>query len=102
MNTKHAIATFAALSAASVCSTAYADVGWMDGDNTYSRLNGAGSNVTAQRELAQLRETGDIGPRGVSGSRYTARTREEVMEELKEHQRAHPTPLRPGDLYFGG
>jgi hypothetical protein len=101
MNTKH-FATLAVLSAATVCSTSYADVGWMDGDTTYNRFGLTGSSVEVPLEQAQPRETGNIGPRGVSGSRYSARTREEVIDDLKEHQRTHPNPLRPGDIYFGG
>lgn len=117
---RYLIAALVALSAATVCSTSVADVGWMDGEDTFSRLQSSGSSADTQRETGSIdyspavtvepfvtgrsinSDVGDTGARGVSGSRYSARTRQEVTDELIEHQRTNPNPPRPGDLYFGG
>jgi hypothetical protein len=109
------LAAAVALSASGVC---IADVGIMDGKDSFTDFRSSKTRAEVQQELLDAKDQGllprggadswnrdsssaDIGARGPAGSRYQARTREEVMDELRVHRLTH-NPSNPSDIYFGG
>lgn len=112
MSTKHWITKLAAFSVMASASLAFAEVGMRDGEDFFRDFKSTKSRaeVRAELEAARAQSTprsdrvsasqADIGARGVAGSRYSTRTREEVRQELQQHRQAFQ-PNSPNDIYFG-
>lgn len=106
----------AALFAAS--GTCIADVGILDGRDSFADFQSVKTRAEVHQEYLDAKSQGllpssgnaefsgpqyssmDIGARGPAGSRYQARTREEVLDELREYQRTHD-PRDTNGIYFG-
>lgn len=109
MKTKHWITRLVALSAMASAGLAFADVGVRDGEDPFRDFKSTKSRaeVRAERDAARAPaatasdpRAANIGARGVPGSRYSGRTREEVREELRQYREIQK-PYSPDDLYFG-
>jgi len=115
MKTSQWITRLAACAAVAVGAPAFADVGLMDGQDQF------GSNIQSTKSRAEVRseldaarsqgvlshgdtdtsvmmESSPIGARGVAGSRYSERTRDEVRAELEEASRMNRDNPRD-DIY---
>lgn len=110
MKTTRCISRITALSILAVSGVAVADVGMRDGEDFFRDFKSTKSRAEVQAEMrgpSNLNsdrvsaDSQDSGVRGVSGSRYSGKTREEVREELIQHRKTHD-PYSPKDLYFGG
>ena len=113
MNTTRCISRITALSVLAVSSIAVADVGMRDGDDAFRDFKSTKSRAEVRAELESARapaslnsdrisgEGRDSGVRGVPGSRYSGKTREEVRDELIQHRKAQD-PNSPNGIYFGG
>ena len=103
----------AALAASGVC---IADVGIADGKDHFTDFRSSKTRAEVQQEYRDARSQGtlqrgefwtpetassDIGSRGPAGARYRERTREDVMEELRQYKQTH-NPNDTRDIYFGG
>ncbi|WP_151636141.1 DUF4148 domain-containing protein [Noviherbaspirillum aerium] len=109
------LAAAVAFAASGAC---FADVGLLDGGDAFANFQSTKSRAAVQQEYLDAKAQGllprsgnaefstpqtsgmDIGARGPAGSRYQARTREEVIEELHQYQRT-PQPRGADDIYFG-
>jgi len=113
MNTMRCISRITALSVLAVSGIAVADVGMRDGEDFFRDFKSTKSRAEVRSELDSARSTmsvnsdrvsaegRDSGVRGVPGSRYSGKTREEVRDELIQHRKTHhPDPTK--DIYFGG
>ena len=113
MNTSYLKFTLPAALAVLTASQVHADVGIMDGADSFRDFQSTKSRAEVRSELEDSRTqaypvtdgTGfrdlNSGARGVAGSRYSTKTREEVNSELREYKRTHQ-PNSPNDIYFGG
>lgn len=113
MNTSYLKLTLPAALAMLAASQAYADVGILDGADSFRDFQSTKSRAEVRSELKDNRTqaypvtdgTGfrdlNIGAHGVAGSRYSTRTRDEVKSELREYKQMHQ-PNSPNDIYFGG
>lgn len=114
MKTSQWITTLVAVTAIGASGAALADVGMRDGEDSFRNFSPAKSRAEVRSELDTARTQGllsrgdadtwadsetRIGPRGPAGSRYSARTRDEVREELMEYRRTHKGN-EPGDIYY--
>lgn len=110
MKTKHWITKLVAMSAMTSAGMASADVGMRDGEDPFRNFQSTKSRAEVRAELdafrapapatSDARGAGNIGARGVPGSRYSSRTREEVREELRQFRETQK-PYSPNNLYFG-
>lgn len=112
MSTKHWITKLAAFSVMASASVAFAEVGMRDGEDFFLDFKSTKSRAEVRAELEAARgqaaprsdrasaSQADTGARGVPGSRYSTRTREEVREELLQHRKAYD-PNSPSNIYFG-
>lgn len=113
MKTSHWITRLVASAAVAVGAPAFADVGLMDGQDQFGSFTSTKSRAEVRSEIDAARSQGllsrgdadtspvmesAIGARGVAGSRYSGRTREEVRAELDEYNRMHRGDPR-GDIY---
>lgn len=113
MNTTRCISRITALSVLAVSSIAVADVGMRDGEDFFRDFKSTKSRAEVRAEMESSRVTSNLnsssisaegqesGVRGMPGSRYTGKTREEVREELIQHRKTYE-PNSPNDIYFGG
>lgn len=114
MNTTRCISRITALSVLAVSGIAVADVGLGDADKSFRDFKSTKSRAEVQAEMKSAgpssslnsdrisAEGRDSGVYGVPGSRYSGKTREEVREELIQHQKTYQ-PNSPSDnIYFGG
>ncbi|WP_420473302.1 DUF4148 domain-containing protein [Noviherbaspirillum sp. ST9] len=114
-NWKAGLAAGVVLAASGTC---FAAVGLIDGADPFPNFQSTKSRAEVNQEYLDAKAQGllshgdanlspsngastDIGARGPAGSRYQARTREEVMEELREYQQTKK-PNGTNDFYFGG
>lgn len=109
MKTKHWISRLVAMSAMTSAGMAFADVGMRDGEDPFRNFQSTKSREQVRAELdafrapapaSDARGASNIGARGVPGSRYSGRTREEVREELQQYKETQK-PYSPDYLYFG-
>lgn len=113
MKTSQWITRLVASAAVAVGAPAFADVGLMDGQDQFSSFKSTKSRAEVRSELDSARSQGVLsrgdadtateresamGARGVAGSRYSGRTREEVRAELDEYNRMLRDNPR-GDIY---
>lgn len=114
-NWNHGLAAAAIFAASGTC---FADIGIMDGSDSFANFQSTRTRAEVQQEYLDARSQGllrnsgnaefsgpdisgmDIGARGPAGSRYQARTREEVMDELREYRQTH-NPADTNSIYFG-
>ena len=113
MKTSYLKLTLTAAFAMIATSHVHADVGILDGADSFRDFQSTKSRAEVRSELENDRAqaypvtdgTGfrdvNIGAHGVAGSRYSTKTREEVNSELREYKRMHQ-PNSPDDIYFGG
>jgi hypothetical protein len=113
MNIPHFKFALSAVLAMTAASQVHADVGIMDGADSFRDFQSTKSRAEVRSELengrAQAYPVTDgtgfndskLGAHGVAGSRYSTKTREEVNNELREYQRTHQ-PGSTNDIYFGG
>lgn len=107
MKTTRCISRITALSVLAVSGIAVADVGMRDGEDFFRDFKSTKSRAEVRAEMEPARapstmtSSGDSGVKGVSGSRYSGKTREEVRDELIQHRKTHD-PYSPKDIYFGG
>lgn len=114
MKTSQWITRLAACAAVSIGVPALADVGQMDGQDQFRDFESTKSRAEVRSELNSARARGMLshgdvdttsamdaapaGARGVAGSRYSQRTREEVRAELEESKRLGRDSQR-SDIY---
>lgn len=114
MKTAQWIGRLAACAAVAVGAPALADVGLMDGQDQFRNFESTKSRGEVRSELDAARQQGMLshgdvdtssamdaapaGARGVAGSRYSERTREDVRAELEEASRMHRDNPQ-GDIY---
>ena len=113
MKTTRCIARITALSVIAVSGIAVADVVMRYGEDFFRDFKSTKSRAEVRAELESTRtptnvnsnriseETWDSGVRGMPGSRYSGKTRQEVRDELIQYRKTHD-PNSPQDLYFGG
>ena len=113
MNTTRCISRITAISVLAVSGIAVADVGMRDGEDSFRDFKSTKSRAEVQAEMESARSSGslnsdrisadgrDSGVRGVPGSRYSGKTRQEVRDELIQHRKTQ-NPISPNDIYFGG
>lgn len=113
MKTSQWIFRITTLSAMAVSGMAVADVGMRDGEDFFRDFQSTKSRAEVRAELEAARaQPGsggeritagrtDSGVRGMPGSRYSGRTRDEVRDELIQHRKTD-NPYSPSYLYFGG
>lgn len=118
MKASHRTALLAATAAFTASGMCIADVGMADGKDFFTDFKSTKTRAQVQQEYLDARAQGtlsrgdtglenagtssvDMGPRGPAGSRYQGRTREEVMQELREYRQTYK-PNDPKDIYFGG
>ncbi|KRB72538.1 DUF4148 domain-containing protein [Noviherbaspirillum sp. Root189] len=113
MNTSYSKFTLPAVFAMIAASHVHADVGILDGADSFRDFQSTKSRAEVRSELENDRTqaypvtdgTGfrdaNIGAHGVAGSRYSTKTREEVNSELREYKQLHQSDS-PNDIYFGG
>jgi len=108
----------AAAAIATASGTCFADVGLLDGRDSFADFHSLKTRAEVHQEYLDARSQGllrnsgnaefsgpdtsgmDIGARGPAGSRYQARTREEVMDELRTYRQTH-NPAETSSIYFG-
>lgn len=115
MKTSHAMTRCLAGVALALSGSAFGDVGMLDGADSFTDFKSSKSRAEVRGELDAARQQGlltnrntnidspgseaSVGARGPAGSRYTARTREEVQQELADHRRTQqgnaPNIYRP-------
>lgn len=111
----HGLAAAAILATSGTC---VADVGILDGRDSFADFQSVKTRAEVRQEYLDARSQGllpnsgiaefsglesssmDIGARGPAGSRYQARTRDEVLDELREYKRTHD-PRDANSIYFG-
>jgi len=114
MNTFQSITTLIASAAIAASGSVFADVGLRDGDDSFKDFKSTKSRAEVRSELDAARQQGlltdgnsqyssngreaNIGVRGPAGSRYSARTREEVQAELTDYRQTHQENLS-GNIY---
>lgn len=113
MKTTRCISRITALSVLAVSGIALADVGMRDGEDSFRDFKSTKSRAEVISELESSRaqsglnsdrisvDSRDSGVRGVSGARYSGKTREEVRDELIQHRKTYEPNSRK-DIYFGG
>ena len=105
MNTFQSITRLVASAVVAVSSSAFADVGMLDGADAFKDFKSTKPRAEVRSELDAARHQGmltdgnsqysshgreaNIGARGPAGSRYSARTREEVQAELADYRQTH-------------
>lgn len=118
MKASYGTAGLAAAVAFAASGACIADVGLLDGENAFANFQSTKTRAAVQQEYLDAKAQGllprggnaefwtpetpgmDIGARGPAGSRYQARTRDEVIEELHQYRRT-PQPRGSDDIYFG-
>lgn len=118
MKASHWTAGLAAAITLTVGGASIAEVGLMDGKDPFTHFQSSKTRSEVHQEYLDANAQGllprsgnaeyggsdissrDIGARGPAGSRYQSRTREEVLDELREYKRTH-NPNDPKGLYFG-
>lgn len=115
LNMMSGLAAVAAFAASGTC---MAQAGMADGADPFAGYQSTTTRAAVMQEYLDARAQGllprgdveysmpeasraDIGARGPAGSRYQGRTRQEVIDELREYRRTHK-PNDPKDIYFGG
>lgn len=112
MKTRQWISGMVALSALLVAGTSFAGPEMRDGEDLFSDFKSTKSRAEVRSEMEAVRAQSvqrsdriasdrDIGARGVAGARYSGRTRDQVHDELIQHQKTN-NPYSPDYLYFGG
>lgn len=113
MNTLYLRFALPAALAVMAATHVHAEVGILDGADSFRDFQSTKSRAEVRAELENDRAqaypvtdgTGfrdvNIGAHGVAGSRYSTKTREEVNSELREYKRTYQ-PGSPNDIYFGG
>ncbi|WP_420474559.1 DUF4148 domain-containing protein [Noviherbaspirillum sp. ST9] len=107
MKTTRCISRITAISVLAVSGVAVAEVGMRDGEDFFRDFKSLKSRAEVRAELEPARapstmtSSGGSGVMGVSGSRYTGKSRDEVREELIQHRKTYE-PNSPKDIYFGG
>ncbi|WP_420474558.1 DUF4148 domain-containing protein [Noviherbaspirillum sp. ST9] len=115
MKTTRCISRITALSVLAVSGIAVADVGMSDGSDFFRDFKSTKSRAEVRAELDAARGQSSLnsdrisadsydsasGVRGMPGSRYTGKTRQEVRDELIQYRKTHDSSS-PSDLYFGG
>lgn len=107
MKTRQWICRITALSTLAVAGVAVAEVGMRDGEDFFRDFKSTKSRAEVRAELDAARAPQSAqgsdrisGARGVPGSRYSGKTREEVREELIQHRKT-VNQNSPDYLYFG-
>ncbi|WP_088707471.1 DUF4148 domain-containing protein [Noviherbaspirillum denitrificans] len=107
MKTTRCISRITGLSLLAFSAAAVADVGMRDGEDFFRDFKSTKSRAEVRAEMEPTRaptamtSSGDSGVMGVSGSRYSGKTRDDVRDELIQHRKTHD-PYSPNDIYFGG